>query len=62
MGLANKAKPDEFSLNTQNREAEVVLENSDIDFIQEKLKTATYTGNEFEMFYKVWVKLAKLKS
>jgi hypothetical protein len=62
MGLANKVKPDEFNLNTQNKEVEVVLENFDIEFIQEKLKTATYTGNEFEMFYRVWVKLAKLKS
>ena len=62
MGLASKAKAEEFKLSNQTEEPVVTLENSEIEFILEKLKTATYTGYEFELFYKVWVKLTKFKS
>ena len=37
------------------------LENLEIDFILHKLRQASYTGAEFELFYKVWVKLSGLK-
>jgi|TARA_B110000977_G_scaffold134551_1_gene171229 hypothetical protein len=29
----------------------------DVKFVLEKLKSANYTGYEFEQFYQVWVKL-----
>tara|TARA_A100001011_G_scaffold387442_2_gene465221 strand:+ start:204 stop:404 length:201 start_codon:yes stop_codon:yes gene_type:complete len=37
------------------------LETLEIDFILTKLRQAQYTGAEFELFYKVWVKLSNLK-
>lgn len=38
------------------------LSKEELEFILLKLRNANYTGHEFEMFYKVWVKLAgKLK-
>lgn len=62
MGLASKGKVEEFKLNNQVEEPVVTLEDNEIEFILEKLKTATYTGYEFELFYKVWVKLSKYKN
>ena len=39
------------------------LEKEELEFVLLKLREANYTGHEFEMFYKVWVKLAgSLKS
>lgn len=35
------------------------LTADELKFILTKLRTATYTGNEFETFYLVWVKLSK---
>jgi hypothetical protein len=34
------------------------LEKEELEFVLLKLREANYTGHEFEMFYKVWVKLA----
>lgn len=39
----------------------VMLDDREIDFILEKLQTATYFGREFETFYNVWVKLSNMK-
>jgi len=62
MGLAtSRGKNEEFKLDKEQEQPTVTLEDSEIDFILEKLKTATYTGFEFEMFYKVWVKLTKYR-
>lgn len=39
------------------------LTTKELEFILSKLKSATYTGSEFEQFYAVWVKLSsKLES
>jgi hypothetical protein len=62
MGLADKIKNPEFKLNKEQEQPTVSLEDVEIDFILEKLKTATYTGYEFEMFYKIWIKLNKYRS
>ena len=35
------------------------LTADELKFILTKLRTATYTGNEFETFYLIWVKLSK---
>tara|TARA_R110000803_G_scaffold24551_4_gene59130 strand:+ start:1187 stop:1462 length:276 start_codon:yes stop_codon:yes gene_type:complete len=37
------------------------LTADEIDFCLVKLREATYSGHEFETFYKVFVKLTKLK-
>ena len=42
-------------------EAQLSLTEQEVAFILTKLKTATYTGAEFEMFYLVWTKLAQSK-
>lgn len=36
------------------------LTKSELTFILNKLKSATYKGSEFETFYAVWVKLSTL--
>lgn len=35
------------------------LTADELKFVLTKLRTATYTGNEFETFYLIWVKLSK---
>ncbi len=35
------------------------LSIEELKFLLSKLRTATYTGNEFEMFYNIWVKISK---
>ena len=51
MGILSKQKDKENFLNSQ-----------DIEFVLRKLRQAPYTGDEFESFYTVWVKLSdKLK-
>lgn len=44
----------------QNRAYSNLTEN-EINFILAKLKTANYSGAEFEMFHSVWMKLVELK-
>lgn len=36
------------------------LSVKDLEFILAKLKSAQYTGSEFEHFYSVWVKLSAM--
>lgn len=36
----------------------IELQEKEIEFILAKLRLATYKGDEFEMFYHVWVKLS----
>jgi len=60
MGIVNKGnsgnqRPEEKFKNP------VMLDDREIDFILEKLQTATYFGREFETFYNVWVKLSNMK-
>jgi hypothetical protein len=53
MGLIDKIKP-------QQKQEEVEgLTAEELKFLLSKLRTATYTGYEFETFYTVWVKISK---
>lgn len=53
MGLLDKIKP-------QPKQEEVgSLTAEELKFLLSKLRTATYTGHEFEMFYNIWVKISK---
>jgi hypothetical protein len=48
MGLMSKIRKKEESKEFSKQE---------VEFLLAKLRTATYRGDEFEMFYNVWVKL-----
>jgi hypothetical protein len=37
------------------------LTDKEVDFILNKLRTATFLGEEFEQFYNIWVKLTEMK-
>jgi len=52
MGLLDKIKP------TPKQEVEN-LTAEELKFLLSKLRTATYTGHEFETFYNIWVKVTK---
>ena len=53
MGLIDKIRP-------QQRQEEVEgLTAEELKFLLSKLRTATYTGHEFETFYNVWVKITQ---
>ena len=53
MGLIDKIRP-------QQKQEEVEgLTVEELKFLLSKLRTATYTGHEFEMFYNIWVKISK---
>ena len=54
MGLVDKST-------LTGRQDKVALTNEEIDFILDKLRTATFIGEEFQQFYNVWVKLTELK-
>jgi len=54
MGLVDKGA-------LAGRQDKVALTNEEIDFILDKLRTATFIGEEFQQFYNVWVKLTELK-
>ena len=53
MGLIDKIRP-------QQRQEEVEgLTAEELKFLLSKLRTATYTGHEFETFYNIWVKVTQ---
>lgn len=52
MGIIDRIKPQ------QKTESEG-LSIEELKFLLSKLRTATYTGHEFEMFYNIWVKISK---
>lgn len=54
MGLVDKSA-------LTSRQDKAVLSEEEIDFILDKLRTATFIGEEFQQFYNVWVKLTELK-
>ena len=53
MGLLDKIKPQQKQEEVENLTAE------ELKFLLSKLRTATYTGHEFETFYNIWVKITK---
>jgi len=53
MGLIDKIKP-------QPKQEEVEsFTPEELKFLLSKLRSATYTGHEFETFYNIWVKISK---
>lgn len=59
MGLSTQLQ----NKNKKDFENPVELNKTELEFILAKLRMATYKGEEFEMFYNVWVKLSnKLES
>jgi hypothetical protein len=53
MGLIDMIKP-------QQKQEEVEgLTAEELKFLLLKLRSATYTGHEFETFYNVWVKITQ---
>lgn len=52
MSLIDRIKPQ------QKTESEG-LSIEELKFLLSKLRTATYTGHEFETFYNIWVKISK---
>lgn len=55
MGLVEKVQAQQKApLKTQ-------LTDKEIDFILNKLRSATFLGEEFEQFYNIWVKLTEMK-
>lgn len=53
MGLIDKIKPQPKQEEVEN------LTIEELKFLLSKLRTATYTGHEFETFYNIWVKITK---
>ena len=52
MGILDRA-----SKNTKSKSESKELTKAELEFILLKLRSATYRGDEFEMFYNTWVKL-----
>ena len=48
-------------MDLQKAKAQANLTEQEINFILTKLRTANYSGAEFEMFHSVWMKLTDLK-
>lgn len=53
MGILTKGRP---AKGPQDKE----FKKNELEFLLAKLRTATYKGEEFEMFYNVWVKITDL--
>lgn len=53
MGLLDKIRSQEKQEQVEGLTAE------ELKFLLLKLRTATYTGHEFETFYNIWVKISK---
>jgi len=53
MGILNKINPLPIQEEVNSFTAE------ECKFLLLKLRSATYSGHEFEMFYSIWVKLSK---
>lgn len=47
-----------ISSSRKRTQSDYSLNKDELEFVLTKLRNANYTGHEFEMFYKVWVKLA----
>ena len=53
MGLIDKIIPQQKKQEIEGFTAE------EYKFLLSKLRTATYTGHEFETFYNIWVKITR---
>lgn len=52
MGLVNRQKE------SKSGETSLDLSPEELNFLLQKMRSAKYTGDEFEMFYTIWVKLS----
>ena len=48
---------DKISSTKTNDVDKNLFDENELRFLLMKMRTATYTGNEFEMFYNIWVKI-----
>ena len=53
MGLLDKIRPPQVGEESNSFTAE------EYKFLLSKLRSATYTGHEFETFYNIWVKVSQ---
>ena len=58
MGLVDRVQTEQPPSSSAPKAA---LTDKEVDFILNKLRTATFLGEEFEQFYNIWVKLTEMK-
>ena len=58
MGLVDRVQAQQRPSSSAPKAA---LTDKEVDFILNKLRTATFLGEEFEQFYNIWVKLTEMK-
>jgi len=58
MGLVDRVQAQQPPSSSAPKAA---LTDKEVDFILNKLRTATFLGEEFEQFYNIWVKLTEMK-
>jgi len=58
MGLVDRVQAQQTASKAATK---TVLTDKEVDFILNKLRTATFLGEEFEQFYNIWVKLTEMK-
>lgn len=58
MGLVDRVQAQQTAPKAATK---TVLTDKEVDFILNKLRTATFLGEEFEQFYNIWVKLTEMK-
>ena len=57
MGLVDRVQAQQPPSSSAPKAA---LTDKEVDFILNKLRTATFLGEEFEQFYNIWVKLTEM--
>ena len=59
MGLFDKTNPPQVEAEVSSFKTEDGFTAEECKFLLSKLRSATYTGHEFETFYNIWVKISK---
>ena len=59
MGLLDKIRPPQVEAESSSFKIEDSFTAEECKFLLLKLRSATYTGHEFETFYNIWVKVTK---
>jgi len=59
MGLFDKISPPQVEAEVSGFKIEDSFTAEECKFLLLKLRSATYTGYEFETFYNIWVKVSK---
>ena len=58
--LGKVANPKEQKPKPAPKAPDSFFREKEMDFILTKLRSASYTGTEFEMFYSIWLKIMEL--